>query len=606
MAGTTRIEELQKKFDENPRRYFAPLANEYRKAGDIDQAIAICQEYLPQQPGHMSGHIVYGQALFEASRFDDARTVFETALTLDPENLIALRHLGDIAREAGDLAAARGWYQRVLEADPRNEEIGALIEMLDQNPAVSSTAPTPISTPTVQAEAVAPAAIEAARTLSDVPTVEIPRMGGAPAAEPVADFPLETTATEPPMADLDLAVGAATEPAPREASQPSAGEPLDIPLELPEDIFGGAQAGTPPAAVESTPAELGLSFAIESATGSAAPAGGDEESGSADSGGVAGLVPTSFEDPGALEGLEPTSFDDQASAETAAGADTLGVTAAFEVEGPATPAPVAREEGEQEPASSVELPFITDGEGEEPAAEEPVGRGAPSFVTETMAELYLRQGHRDEAVAVYRQLIAQRPDDAGLRARLDEVQRGAHGAARGPSIRDFLGAFANRRPAGWDDDGADEYVAETGNGATAATAESAAAGLASGPVGGGQAPRGSIDALFPEGPAGDDEAAAERLARAFAGDEIDRRDDAAIAGAPARRATTELSLDHVFRERGATPAHGQPSFSFDQFFAHGAASHEEPAGGEQAGVASDAPDDDIQQFNAWLEGLKKS
>ena len=107
MASTARIDELKKKFDENPRRYFAPLANEFRKAGEIEQAIMICEEFLPQQPGHMSGHIVYGQALFEASRFDESRTVFETALTLDPENLIALRHLGDIARGQGDLESAR-------------------------------------------------------------------------------------------------------------------------------------------------------------------------------------------------------------------------------------------------------------------------------------------------------------------------------------------------------------------------------------------------------------------------------------------------------------------------------------------------------------------
>src|SRR5436305_6149072 len=111
MGTSARIDELKKKFDENPRRYFAPLANEYRKAGDLEQAIFICQEYLPQQPGHMSGHIVYAQALFELNRHEEAKTVFETALGLDPENLIALRHLGDIARQSGDATTARIWYQ---------------------------------------------------------------------------------------------------------------------------------------------------------------------------------------------------------------------------------------------------------------------------------------------------------------------------------------------------------------------------------------------------------------------------------------------------------------------------------------------------------------
>src|SRR3954466_13093233 len=149
MASSARIDELRKKFEENPRRYFAPLANEYRKAGDIEQAISICREYLPQQPGHMSGHIVYGQALYEARQFEEAKTVFETALSLDPENLIALRHLGDIALITGDTDNARNWYRRVLEADPRNEEIQAQLAALDLAAAdaarAAASAPTPVA-----------------------------------------------------------------------------------------------------------------------------------------------------------------------------------------------------------------------------------------------------------------------------------------------------------------------------------------------------------------------------------------------------------------------------------------------------------------------------
>jgi hypothetical protein len=70
---------------------------------------------------------------------------------------------------------------------------------------------------------------------------------------------------------------------------------------------------------------------------------------------------------------------------------------------------------------------------------------------------------------------------------------------------------------------------------------------------------------------------------------------------------SELSLDHVFRH--ATPAAGNQShgsFSFDQFFSQQAqqdvsARDAEPSADESAGLS-----DDIQQFNAWLEGLKKT
>ena len=97
MAASNRIDELKKRYDENPRRFFASLANEYRKAGDLELAIALCETHLAEQPSNMNGHVVYGQALFESGRYDDAKGSFEIALQLDPENLIALRHLGDIA-----------------------------------------------------------------------------------------------------------------------------------------------------------------------------------------------------------------------------------------------------------------------------------------------------------------------------------------------------------------------------------------------------------------------------------------------------------------------------------------------------------------------------
>jgi hypothetical protein len=74
-------------------------------------------------------------------------------------------------------------------------------------------------------------------------------------------------------------------------------------------------------------------------------------------------------------------------------------------------------------------------------------------------------------------------------------------------------------------------------------------------------------------------------------------------GRPARAAASELSLDNVFREPGQRTSTEQrrSAFSFDQFFSEGGSGD---AGGAAAAEEEHSPDD-IAQFNAWLEGLKK-
>ena len=207
MSSSARIDELRKKFDENPRRYFAPLANEYRKVGDFDQAIFICQEYLPQQPGHMSGHIVFGQALFEAKRLPEARTVFETALTLDPENLIALRHLADISRDLGETTAARGWYERVLQADPRNEEIAAIMSSMPAAASpIAKTAETPVPAPAPAAPPAKPAPASAVAPTMELSAAAVQEMVRArqAAQQEEAPAPEKLTLDEAPTVEVNV------------------------------------------------------------------------------------------------------------------------------------------------------------------------------------------------------------------------------------------------------------------------------------------------------------------------------------------------------------------------------------------------------------------
>lgn len=175
MQGSQRIDELRQKFHENPRRYFAPLANEYRKAGDPEQAIAICRAHLAQQPGHMSGHVVYGQALYDAHRIEEARVVFEKALSLDPDNAVVLKQLGDIARQNGETAEARHWYTRALDADPQDTQIAAYIaELTEPLTEVAASTPAAESAPPAEEVVREPETTPAAPAQEDVPWRKTP------------------------------------------------------------------------------------------------------------------------------------------------------------------------------------------------------------------------------------------------------------------------------------------------------------------------------------------------------------------------------------------------------------------------------------------------
>jgi hypothetical protein len=114
--------------------------------------------------------------------------------------------------------------------------------------------------------------------------------------------------------------------------------------------------------------------------------------------------------------------------------------------------------------------------------------------------------------------------------------------------------------------------------------------------------RGSIDALFSEADASSsDMSAASALREAYA---PEGPETAPLQGMPAHRASSELSLDHVFKGNSPPPADGD-GFSFDQFFAEEMSESAPNPGAEGGGDPTEATDD-IAQFNAWLNGLKKT
>jgi tetratricopeptide (TPR) repeat protein len=194
------LEKLERKHAENPEgRYFVPLANAFRKVGEIDRAMELLRAGLAKHPDYLSAHIVLGRCLSDLGEEEGAAAEFRHVLALDPQNLIALRTLGEISLGAGRRDEARRWFQNLLAVDPMNEEARRALESLAS--VVETTAASPASGPAEPpTEALVPEQLPATSS----PDVEAP---GMPAdlrgAEPTAPVAEVEPWDEEPDADED-------------------------------------------------------------------------------------------------------------------------------------------------------------------------------------------------------------------------------------------------------------------------------------------------------------------------------------------------------------------------------------------------------------------
>ncbi|MBI2537659.1 MAG: tetratricopeptide repeat protein, partial [Gemmatimonadetes bacterium] len=122
MAYQSEIEKLEQRYRENPDQWFAALADSYRKAGSLDLALDVVRAGLEKRPNYVSGHIVLGRCLLQKPDDGGAAQAFEKVLSLDAENVIALKALSEVSERAGRIVDAARWLSRLLEVDPMNEE----------------------------------------------------------------------------------------------------------------------------------------------------------------------------------------------------------------------------------------------------------------------------------------------------------------------------------------------------------------------------------------------------------------------------------------------------------------------------------------------------
>jgi tetratricopeptide (TPR) repeat protein len=101
---------------------YLPLAERMREQGRVDQAIRLCEERRGRPGQGVGDHIVLGRCYLAAGRLTEARSQFETAVSLDRENVVALKALGGILSHQGQHGSASDFYRAVCRIDPGDLE----------------------------------------------------------------------------------------------------------------------------------------------------------------------------------------------------------------------------------------------------------------------------------------------------------------------------------------------------------------------------------------------------------------------------------------------------------------------------------------------------
>ncbi|MEE8134800.1 MAG: tetratricopeptide repeat protein, partial [Gemmatimonadales bacterium] len=200
MAYQSEMEKLEQRFREKPEQWFAALADAYRKNGDLELALEILVTWIDKRPTYTSGYIVQGRCLLDKGDDPKAAGVFQKVLDLDPENIIALKSLGDIAQRGNDSVGAQEWLARLLEVDPMNEEAQEALEALGgpaEPPAAASPPPPP---PPPPAPGLEPVPEEPADAMTSPMGLEpTPQFEGS--AESSTESATESVGEEPPIVE---------------------------------------------------------------------------------------------------------------------------------------------------------------------------------------------------------------------------------------------------------------------------------------------------------------------------------------------------------------------------------------------------------------------
>jgi tetratricopeptide (TPR) repeat protein len=418
-----RLAQLKARWESDPTsRIFLQLAEEYRHQGRIQEALAVLDRGLQEHPAYLSALVAKGRCHLELGEAEAARSVLERVVKQDATQMVANKLLVRAYLDTGEPARARerlDLYSLLNDSDPEIADLRRQIKLMD-------------------------------RPKEQVPEDSLFDLG--PVARPVHDDIFDLGAAAAPM-PVTEDIFALEQPAPPPAAvEEEAFEESD------GDLFPGLvsrstrerylaslasegifEVGITPMA----PSEVPLISEPPGPTLLVPPIAMPEEPPlPAES----DLAVTRFEPPGISE-PEPAAEDASWLEEIAVVPEAMAPEPPVFEDLTPLPPPLPAEEPEEDLWAEDDitpLPELPELDLEpEPAPVQPVA-------TATLGEIYLRQGHADEAERIFREVLEREPGNGAALAGLERVEE----ARRAPQAPPPAVALdADRLLAGFQGDG---------------------------------------------------------------------------------------------------------------------------------------------------------
>ena len=426
------IQKYEQMLVEDPQsRAFAPLAEAYRKVGKLDDAIRVAETGLEIHPGYTGGLVVLGRAHFEKKELDKATEILEKAVSENPESYLGQKFLGKALMDKGEIQKALRALEAANMLSPDDGEVVSLLEEI--RPKAGPPKTIEYSGEEGDHGADDPEIVTYEQKPTTVDGVELDPLPVEVDEETFSFSDLqvdgeEITVVTPPGEDNT----SEEESASMADLGPEAAAFIEEAEKLDEDLFTVQEKESGQPEFQAAPEVVIEGIPLEPEELASEPVSADRLPAPAEEPFSAGIPVPSSPEP-----VPMTEAPAGSASESEAGA------AAISPQPPVLPS----DAGIDEPVPPVITglsPDVSGGEGASPETPEPSmdhSATGGAISTETLADLYAKQGLSDKAAEIYRQILDERPEDQSVLLKLralegnplaEEPQGGAAAIPGGP------------------------------------------------------------------------------------------------------------------------------------------------------------------------------